>query len=79
MILNTEQWTPQQAWAIYQLADTLCEQLQSQHRESFHYYRWREKQLEGYCNAIASPDGEESPSVEEWINSRWRPGDPQPF
>lgn len=79
MILNTEQWTPQQAWAIYQLADTLCEQLQSQHRERFRYYRWREEQLEYYGNMVSQLEGEEIPSVDEWLHSSWRPGDPHPF
>ncbi len=79
MILNTDQWTPQQAWAIYQLADALCEQLQSQHRECFRYYRWREQQLEHYCNTITQLEGEDISSVEEWLHSRWQPGDPEPF
>lgn len=79
MMLNIEQWTPQQAWAVYQLVEQIGDQLLLHHRENFRYYRWRAQQLEHFCNEIQSPDGEESPTIEEWLNSRWRPGDPEPF
>ncbi|MBT4605763.1 MAG: hypothetical protein HOI31_02205 [Gammaproteobacteria bacterium] len=77
--LKTEHWTPQQAWAVYQVVEQLYDQLLEQHHESFRYYRWREEQLEEYCRFISQPDEGENAAVEEWLDSVWKLGDPEPF
>ena len=77
--LKTEHWTPQQAWAVYQVVEQLYDHLLEHHHESFRYYRWREEQLEEYCRSISQPDEGEDSTVEEWLDSVWKQGAPEPF
>ncbi|MBT3471221.1 MAG: hypothetical protein HN454_00185 [Gammaproteobacteria bacterium] len=76
--INTKPWTPDQAWAVYQVVEQLYDHLLEQHHESFRYYRWREEQLEEYCRYIDQQQYERV-ELDEWLNSAWNPGDPEPF
>jgi len=76
--LQTERWTPDQIWAVYQVVEQLYDHLLENHHESIRYCRWREEKLEEYCNYTAQLDSEKV-ELDKWLNRAWRPGDPEPF
>lgn len=78
--LKTEQWTPQQAWAVYQVVEQLHDYLLEQHHESFRYFRWREEKMEEYCRIMGQFDEEgKDITLQEWMGKSPKPDDPVPF
>jgi hypothetical protein len=71
-------WSPEMAWAIYQLVDQIREEISKTHYESIQYFLWREKQSDDYMEHLEQLSEEERMELGVWLEPQ-APDDPIPF
>jgi hypothetical protein len=71
-------WTPDQAWVIYQWVDQIREEILQRHKESIRYFQWQEKRLEEYAERVEQISEKERMEVGIWLEPK-EPDDPIPF
>ncbi len=72
------QWTPDQAWAVYQWIDQIQQEILQKHQESIRYFQWREKRLKEYAERLEQMSEVERLAEGVWLEPKG-PGDPVEF
>jgi len=70
MSFRTDRWTPEQAWAIYQLLEQIREELLNNHKENIQYYQHRERRLDAYVEQVERMSEEERIDEGIWLEAR---------
>ncbi|MES9857046.1 MAG: hypothetical protein ABW166_10625 [Sedimenticola sp.] len=65
-----DHWTPDQAWAVYQVIDQIQQEILRKHKESIRYFQWREKMLDEYVERIEQMSEEERMAEGVWLEPK---------
>jgi hypothetical protein len=63
-------WTPEQAWMMYQWIEKTRQQLLSVHQESIDYYQWRERRMDEYVEQLEQMTGAEREENGVWLEPK---------
>jgi len=60
-------WTPEQAWTVYQFLEQRLEEIRQHYGDRIADYRWREEQLEAYARKVEQMSEEERMREGVWL------------
>ena len=68
-------WTPDQAWAVYQLIDQIREQILTYHKETIRQYQAHEQRMDEYIRRLEQMSEQERIEEGVWFEPK-EPDDP---
>jgi len=73
-----DDWTPEQAWSIYQFLEQSLEEIRQHYGDRIADYQWREEQLEAYAQKVKQMSEKERIREGVWLEPI-EPDTPEPF
>lgn len=68
-------WTPDQAWAVYQLVDQIRAQILTYHKHTIRKYQEHEQRMEAYIQRLEQMSEQERRQEGVWLETK-EPDDP---